>query len=329
MAGDHKIDAEHRLAQILAWKPPAWATVLIGLALIVGAWWLIYSELREHSIGDIFAAVLSVRMRLIILAGAYVCLSFLSLILDEWLSLRLMNQPRPFLAMFAPAYTTYALANALSFSFATAPAVRTRLYRNMLGGIQIGTLSAVTGASVFVGATTTTGLGFLFGAEDIAHLLNVTPLLIQAIGAALLIPAAAWIMQSFGPRHSLSFMGISITTPGSIRAAAQLIVAIAGWMFAAAVLYELLPAHGGWTFLPFCAAFVIACYVGAASGAPAGIGVFDAAILSISITAEHAPATAAALIVYRLIYTLAPLLLGAFILGQDLLRPHEERPSQP
>lgn len=307
-----------RVAAILAWKPPAWATVLLGLALIAGAWWLIYAEFREHSLVDIWTAILSLRKSVILLAAGYVGLSFLSLILDEYLSLHLMSVPKPFLRMLPPAYATYSLANALSFSFATAPAVRTRLYRNMLGPLEIGTLSAVTGASVFVGATTTTGIGLLLGADEIAALGHLYPVLWQAIGAALLIPAAVWIMQSFGKRHSLSMMGITVTTPGSLRAAAQLIVAVSGWMFAAAVLYELLPAHGAWSFPAFAAAFVVACYVGAASGAPAGLGVFDAAILSISIS-ENASQTAAALIVYRLIYTLAPLALGALILGEDLL----------
>ena len=308
-----------RLAAILAWKPPPWATALLALALIVGAWWLIYSEFHAHSLGDIWGAVLQLRKKLITEATIYVALAFLSLIIDEYLSLYLMGTPKPFLQMLAPAYATYSLANALSFSFATAPAVRTRLYRDMLGPLQIGTLSAVTGASVFVGATTTAGFGLLLGADEIAATGHITPLLWQAIGAAMLMPAAAWIMQSFGPRHSLAMFGITITTPGSLRAAAQLIVAVSGWLCAAAVLYELLPGHGGWSFPAFAAAFVGACYIGAASGAPAGLGVFDAAILSISLANEHAPATAAALIVYRLIYTLAPLALGAFILGQDLL----------
>jgi len=314
-----------RLAAILAWKPPPWATAVLALALIVGAWWLIYSEFHSHSLNDIWSAVLQLRKKLITEAALFVGLSFLALILDEYLSLHLMGVPKRFFSMLAPAYTTYSLANALSFSFATAPAVRTRLYRDMLQPIEIGTLSAVTGASVFVGATTTTGLGLLMGADEIAATGHITPLIWQAIGAALLIPAAIWIMQSFGPRHSLSMFGVTITTPGSVRAAAQLIVAVAGWVFAAAVLYELLPGHGGWSFPAFAAAFVGACYVGAASGAPAGLGVFDAAILSISLADEHAPATAAALIIYRLIYTVAPLALGAFILGQDLLLSRGKR----
>jgi uncharacterized membrane protein YbhN (UPF0104 family) len=314
-------DQDHhrsRVAAILAWKPPTWATALLAIILVIGAWWLIYQEFHQHSLTEIWSSVLALRKSVILIAAGWVLLSFLSLILDEYLSLYLMGAAKPFFRMLAPAYATYSLSNALSFSFATGPAVRTRMYRNMLGQLQIGTLSAVTGASVFVGAATTTAYGFLFGADEISQIAHLPPLIWQAIGAVLLIPAAVWIFQSFGKRHALSMFGITITTPGTVRAAAQLIVAVSGWLAAAGVLYELLPAHGAWSFSAFSAAFVIACYVGAASGAPAGLGVFDAAILSISM-AQNASQTAAALIVYRIIYTLAPLALGVLVLGEDLL----------
>jgi uncharacterized membrane protein YbhN (UPF0104 family) len=313
-----------RLARILAWKPPPWATVLLALVLIAGAWWLIYQELHEHDLSDIWGAIVSLRKSVILLAGFYCAMAFVALVVDEYLSLYLMNVAKPFLHILAPAYATYSISNALSFSFATGPAVRTRLYRNMLGPVEIGTVSAVTGASVFVGATSTTGLGLLFGADEIGAHSVVAPLALRLVGALLLIPALFWLLQSFGKRHSLTAFGITITTPGTLRAVTQLIMAVAGWMFAAAVLWELLPAHGNWPFLPFAAAFVVACYVGAASGAPAGIGVFDAAILSISLVSANAPATAAALIVYRIVYTLAPLALGAAVLGYDLLKPSKK-----
>jgi phosphatidylglycerol lysyltransferase len=312
-----------RLARILAWKPPTWATALIAVVLIAGAWWLIYQEFHEHDLGDIWAAVLSLPKTAILWAAFYSAMAFVVLVVDEYLSLYLMNVPKPFLHMLAPAYATYSISNALSFSFATGPAVRTRLYRHMLKPIEIGTVSAVTGASVFVGASSTTGFGLLFGADEIGAHSIIPALALQAIGALMMIPALLWLLRSFGKRHSLTAFGITITTPGTLRAVAQLVMAIAGWLFAAAVLWELLPAHANWPFLPFAAAFVVACYMGAASGAPAGIGVFDAAILSVSLQSEHAPETAAALIVYRIVYTLAPLLLGAIVLGVDLLKPRK------
>jgi phosphatidylglycerol lysyltransferase len=58
--------------------------------------------------------------------------------------------------------------------------------------------------------------------------------------------------------------------------------------------------------------------LGAVSGAPAGIGVFEASILALSPDTVHAPAMAAALIVYRLIWTVAPLVLGAGLLVHDV-----------
>lgn len=315
------------LAALLAWKPPAWMSLALAIALIGGAWWIIYLELREHSLADLWAAFLSVPTGIVIMASIWVVLSFLSLVLDEWLSLKVMGVQQPFKRMMVPAFTTYALANALSFSFATAPAVRTRLYRDMLKPVQIGTLSAVTGTSVFVGASFTTGFGMLFAAAEIAARTIGDPLLWRLIGAALLIPALVWVVLCFGKRHSATFLGITLTVPLPVSGMAQLFVAVSGWMTAAAVLWALLPNHGGWSFPAFSAVFVAACYLGAASGAPAGVGVFDAAILAFSSAAHQAPETAAAIIVYRLIYTLVPLAIGGGILGRDLARTRRREPQ--
>ena len=193
--------------------------------------------------------------------------------------------------------------------------------------MEIGTLSAVTGTSVFVGAAATTGFGMALAADEIAAHTIGASLLWRGIGIALLAPAAIWVILCFGKRHSMTLLGIKLTVPLPVSGMAQLAVAISGWMTAAAVLYELLPDRGGWTFPAFAAVFVAACYLGAASGAPAGVGVFDAAILTFSSHTQTAPDMAAAIIVYRLIYTLAPLGIGAILLGRDLAEdaPHEPR----
>ncbi|HVZ99754.1 MAG TPA: YbhN family protein [Caulobacterales bacterium] len=304
------------------WKPPAWATALLALALIAGAVWIIYSELRAHSVAEIWRSITELPSDAVWLAALFVAISFAALVIDEWLSLHLMDATKSFSAVLAPAFATYSIANGLSFSFATAPAVRTRLYRSALNQIEIAVLSGITGASVFVGAACTVAIGFLFSAEDLEAHFVAPPLLWRAAGVLLLIPALLWLGVTFGPKGRRAIFGIHFVSPSVRRGVIQLVFSVGEWLAAAAVLYVLLPDHGGWTFPAFAAAFVAACYLGAASGAPAGIGVFDAAILSVSQTDQGAAATAAALIAYRFVYTIAPMVLGALVLGIDFLRHH-------
>ncbi|MES1201442.1 MAG: YbhN family protein [Pseudomonadota bacterium] len=304
------------------WKPPAWATALLALALIAGAVWIIYDELKAHSLAEIWASITELPPDAVWLAALFVTISFAALVLDEWLSLHLMDATKSLSAVLAPAFATYSIANGLSFSFATAPAVRTRLYRSTLNQIQIAVLSGLTGASVFVGAACTVALGFLFAADDLQNHFVAPEWVWRFAGLLLLIPALIWLGITFGPKGRRSIFGMHFVSPSIRRGLIQLIFSVGEWLAAAAVLYVLLPDHGGWTFLAFSTAFVAACYLGAASGAPAGIGVFDAAILSVSQTNQGAAATAAALIAYRIVYTIAPMLLGALVLGIDFLRHH-------
>jgi len=317
-AGEHSAHEGPKLAP--NWSPPHWLTITLAVALIGGAIWILYDEFKAHSLADIWRALTALPPGDLLLASSLVAISFAALVLDEWLSLHLMDATKSLTTVLAPAFATYALANGLSFSFATAPAVRTRLYREQLTQLQIAALSGITGASVFVGAACTVALGFLLGAKDLeAHLL-MPALIWRLIGVALLIPAGIWLGVTFGPKGRRMLFGIDFVSPSIRRGLIQLVFAVGEWVAAAAVLYVLLPDHGGWTFPAFCAAFVAACYLGAASGAPAGIGVFDAAILSVSHTDQGSVATAAALIAYRFVYTIAPMALGALVLGVDMLR---------
>lgn len=315
-----------RLRTLLAWRPPSWLTAPLALVLVGVAGWYIVNELRAHSVADIWRAAAEQPRPIFLAAAGLVALSFVALIIDEWLALRLMQAPRKLLAMALPALATYTLANALSFSFATAPAVRARLYRDMLSPVEIATLSAVTGASVFVGATTTLGASLFVAAREIAGHGLGAPLLWRVLGVLLLAPAVIWMGAALGPRRVITALGVKLSSPSLLRGMAQLVVAVIGWAAAAGVLYALLPGHGGWSFCAFAGLFVAVSYLGAASGAPAGLGVFDAAILTLAAGTGDIAAAAGAVLVYRMLYTVAPLTLGMLIMGADLIETRR-RPS--
>jgi uncharacterized membrane protein YbhN (UPF0104 family) len=75
--------------------------------------------------------------------------------------------------------------------------------------------------------------------------------------------------------------------------------------------------HGGLHFPAFVAAFVIATIAGALSGVPGGLGVFEAAMIAFMPSTQGLVGTAAALVLYRLIYNVAPLIFAAIVLAWD------------
>ena len=89
-----------------------------------------------------------------------------------------------------------------------------------------------------------------------------------------------------------------------------------GGCAAAGVLYVLLPARTAIDFPSFAATYVLGCILGIASHAPGGIGVFEATMLKF----VPAPSTAslfASLLLFRIIYYLAPFVFALALLGAN------------
>src|SRR3546814_20873145 len=87
------------------------------------------------------------------------------------------------------------------------------------------------------------------------------------------------------------------------------------WSFASAALYWLLPLTVGIDFWHFIGIFVIAYLAGMVSNVPGGLGVFES--VTLLLLPEHvAPeGVVAAIITYRAIYFVLPLLVAAAMFG--------------
>ena len=302
-----------------------WLSPFVALALLIASVYVIQTELGGHGFQNILGALSALTAPSLFVAGAFAALSYLCLMVGEGVALTMIGRPLRLASFWQPSLTAYALGNALGFSFATAPAVRARLYKGLLEPSGVAAISAMTGLSVFAGAVMAAGLGLLLGATEIADQGFGAPFLWQGAGIVLAAPAAAWLAVSVLGRRTLTIAGVDIRTPPPVTALGQVVVASGDWIAAAAVLYVLLPDHGGWSFPAFVAVFVASGLLGALSGAPGGLGVFEASILALAPATQHQAGTAAALIAYRLIYTLAPLTLAGGLLGADIIRSSQSR----
>jgi hypothetical protein len=79
-------------------------------------------------------------------------------------------------------------------------------------------------------------------------------------------------------------------------------------------MYMLLPVEPNIGFVTLAVIFVSATLLGFASHAPGGIGVFDAAML-VALWQFDKEGLLAGLLLFRLLYYLAPLVLSLLILG--------------
>jgi uncharacterized membrane protein YbhN (UPF0104 family) len=93
------------------------------------------------------------------------------------------------------------------------------------------------------------------------------------------------------------------------------------WLLAAAVLYMLLPDQVQVSYPAFLGLFLLGQGAAMISHVPGGLGVFETVLLFSLADSGNAPALTAALLLYRLIYYLLPLLLGSLLLAIHEILP--------
>ena len=120
------------------------------------------------------------------------------------------------------------------------------------------------------------------------------------------------------------------TLPSLRLAIGQLVVGSVDWLLAAAALYVLMPEVKGHplSFSGFFTMFLLAQVVALISHVPGGLGVFEAVMvlmLNTRTVAIKPDAAFGALIVYRVIYYLLPLVIGSVAMGGYELVVHRQR----
>ena len=209
----------------------------------------------------------------------------------------------------------YAISNLLGASWLTGTAVRYRIYATM--GLDLGLVVGVIAMSwsaFWMAALLILGGLMVFHPAGLSAVLPISAGAELFVGAALLAVLAGFLGWLARGRRVVRIGGSTYPLPGLGLAFALLAVAVIDISGAALTLYVLLPAGAAANITLFFAVFVGAITLGILSHSPGGLGVFEASIIA-GLGAGGRSDVLAALLLYRLIYTLLPFLLAAAGLG--------------
>ncbi|MDP1717545.1 MAG: lysylphosphatidylglycerol synthase domain-containing protein, partial [Burkholderiales bacterium] len=144
------------------------------------------------------------------------------------------------------------------------------------------------------------------------------------LGIGCMLIAVSYLLLPVLRKDPLMVRGFQMKMPSVPLAVGQLVLSILEWILAAAVLFILLP-EGGPSYGALLGAFLAAQVIGIISHVPGGIGVFEG--IMVLLLAPYLPSddSITALLLYRLIYYVVPLVLALLILVGDELRNHRAR----
>jgi phosphatidylglycerol lysyltransferase len=130
-----------------------------------------------------------------------------------------------------------------------------------------------------------------------------------------------WIAYAAWRPAAIAISGWELNLPGPALSLGAIAIGIADTTFAAFALWLLLPADVHVAFPAFLEIFVVATILGVISHVPGGLGIFEAIIL-LGLPGMSTPQGLSALLLFRLIYYVAPFSLAAATLGAQEIRSH-------
>lgn len=286
-----------------------WLSTGAALVMLSVAAWLMHRYLAQISWREFAVAWSQLPASSIVGSILAAAVSFTMLAAFEMQAAALTAPGRisPRRAAFAGVVAN-ALANTLGFHALTASAVRFRIYR--VGGLSAGDTARIVGV-----AGLGVGLGF---AVVITGALCWEPAIVQGWGripGLVLLGVLGTLLAWLGSQsRSLRIFGWRLVFPDARTAALQMLIGAVEMSAAIAALYILLPASIAPPFVEFLPIYVAAVLAGLISHAPGGLGVFETIMLA-SFTQAQRPDLLAAMLCYRLTYSLLPFALGSLALA--------------
>jgi phosphatidylglycerol lysyltransferase len=293
------------------WLPHVLSLILFALAI-----WVIHNELAAYRPADLLAHLAAIPASSLALAVIAAALGYATLTLFDPLALQYLGKGLPYRQTGLASFIGYAFSHNLGLGWLSGGAVRYRLYGVWgLSSLDIGIILAFNTVTTFLGLASILALACLGEPAEVAAILRLPHSAVVAVGLALVAAVAGYVLASAMRRAPLRVARWQLHLPTPVVAVAQIGVSLLDWTLAAAVLYVLLPPGLPLGFLSFVGLFGLANLGGLISNVPGGIGVFEAVVLLAIPDDGGSGAVAAALIGYRLIYYLLPLVVAVLLLG--------------
>lgn len=261
------------------------------------------TEISPHAIGLSLASALLAYLAL----AWYDKLSLMHLGKTEGISF-------PYIA--TTAFVTYALAHNIGASVVSGGAVRYRAYTAKgLTGPEVAVLVILCTLTFVFASAMIFGFALLYSPGLLAPLAKLSPVFAvsefaaQLTGGALLLGCMVYVAASLTGLKPMTMKGVTIAYPSPKIVTLQAIFAPLEIIGAAGIIYFALPAENHPGFFLVLGAFLLSFSAGLISQVPGGVGVMEAVFLAL-MPDVPASAVLAALLVWRLLYLILPLVIA-------------------
>jgi uncharacterized membrane protein YbhN (UPF0104 family) len=282
----------------------------LALAFLALVAWLIADHVREIEWTEVRKAILAYPLATLATAAALVIASHFAYACYDLLARRYVGHKLATRAVLATAFISYAFNLNLG-AWVGGFGFRIRLYNKLgLDAAAIGRVIAFSLVTNWSGWLLLTGASFAARQVRLPESFPLGIAGLQALGCAMVGVPIAYVVACFwSKRRSWRWRTHEFELTTGPLALAQLALSSFNWALIGTIVWVLLPA--GLSYGSVLVTLLSAAIVGAATHVPGGLGVLEAVFVASLGARVAAPQLVAALLAYRALYYLAPLVVAA------------------
>jgi glycosyltransferase 2 family protein len=285
----------------------SWVKPLVALAVVALAAFLLYRTLSRYDYEELVASVTSIPPWRLAAAFGFAAMSYLCLTGFDFLALHYVGHRLPYRKVALASFTSLSLGHNIGLAALSSGAIRYRFYSRWgLETEDVAKLIIFCGITVGLGLATLGGLALALAPDLAADLTGLARPIVFALAALCFAVPIAWIALAATVKRTLCFRRWSIALPHPMLAAAQTVLGTVNFGFVAACLHQALSGIGEASYFSVASVYVIANVAALVSHVPGGLGVIESVVTHLLPEAR----TIGAVLVFRFVYFLVPLVLG-------------------
>jgi uncharacterized membrane protein YbhN (UPF0104 family) len=294
------------------------SAAIAGLALYV-----LYRTFQRISVADVIANIRAVPRERLMLAAACAAGAFTALAAYEIAVVRYVKHCIGRAKPVITALIAFPLGHALGQTLLSGSALRYRMYSPAgFTAMEVGAAVLLCGLPYLLAFGLLFDLALVFAADSLAPLFRIPSQWLFALGCIGLVKDVAYLAFVRLRKAPIRLGGWEVNLPTMRMTVLQIVVGLIDICLVASILYLLLPASAGIAFLPFVAVYLASIVIGVMSHVPAGLGVLESMLLLLlpQVPPEE---LLAAVLLYRVIYEVVPLVLAMLLWGAYELTAHD------
>lgn len=293
-----------------SWR--TWGKRLMTLLFLVLIPTLLYLLARNLDWNEVRQSLLAYRPGTLVIGLVLAFASYLTFASYDLLGRAYTGHHLPARQVLPVAFVCYAF-NLNFTTWVGGVALRYRLYGRL--GLDTPTITRILTLGLltnWVGYMLLAGTVFALGLVELPKTWAVGATGLRLIGVLLLVFALGYLLAcAFAKRRTWSLRGHELTLPSLRLALCQVALGASNWALMAALIHWLLPHE---LFYPsILGILLISCVAGVVAHIPAGLGVLEAVFLALLHGQIGQGSLVAALLGYRTLYYLIPLLLALVV----------------